>query len=95
MYVWLTPGDDLPALVVALAPFPEHDLGAVVDAAVVLVAVEGVEVEVDVVPCGCSGIPFPRPCSPSTAPTRPCTPGCNSRASPAATLGCQARFTYA
>jgi hypothetical protein len=45
----LTPGDDLPALVVALTPLPEHDLGAVVDAAVILVAMEGVEVEVDVV----------------------------------------------
>ena len=45
----LTPGQDLPALVVALGPLPEDDGGAVVDAAVVLVAVEGVEVEVDVV----------------------------------------------
>ena len=45
----LTPWEDLPALVVALAPLPEHDLGAVVDAAVCLVAMEGVEVEVDVV----------------------------------------------
>jgi hypothetical protein len=43
--VWL----DLPALVVALAPLPEHDLGAVADAAMPLVTVEGVEVEVDVV----------------------------------------------
>jgi hypothetical protein len=42
-------GLDLPALVVALAPLPEHDVGAVTDAAVPLVAVEGVEVEVDVV----------------------------------------------
>jgi len=45
----LTPGEDLPALVVALAPLPEHDVGAVAHPAVVLVAVEGVEVEVDVV----------------------------------------------
>jgi hypothetical protein len=45
----LTPGEDLPALVVALGPLPEHDLGAVMDAAVGLVAVEGVQVEVDVV----------------------------------------------
>jgi hypothetical protein len=44
-----SPGQDLPALVVALGPLPEHHGGAVVDAAVVLVAVEGVHVEVDVV----------------------------------------------
>lgn len=42
-------GLDLPALVVAFAPFPEHDLGAVAHTAVPLVAVERVEIEVDVV----------------------------------------------
>jgi hypothetical protein len=43
------PRQDLPALVVALAPLPEHHGGAVVHAAVVLVAVEGVEAEAGVV----------------------------------------------
>ena len=45
----VAPGEDLPALVVALGPLPQHHGGAVVHAAVVLVAVEGVEVEPDVV----------------------------------------------
>jgi hypothetical protein len=50
MYVArLTPRDDLPALVVTPAPLPEHHRGAVVHAAVVLVAVERVEVEARVV----------------------------------------------
>lgn len=40
---------DLPALVVALAPLPEHDVGPVMDPTVVLVTMEGIEVEVDVV----------------------------------------------
>jgi hypothetical protein len=47
--VRLGPRQDLPALVVPLAPLPEHDGGAVVNAAVVLVAVEGVEAEAVVV----------------------------------------------
>jgi hypothetical protein len=40
---------DLPPLVVALAPLPEHDVGAIVDPTVVLVTMEGIKVEVDVV----------------------------------------------
>lgn len=45
----LTVGDYLPSLVLALEPLPEDDGGSITDAAVVFVAVEGVEVQADVV----------------------------------------------
>lgn len=42
-------GNDLPTLVIALAPLPQHNGGSIMHAAMVLISVERVEVQVDVV----------------------------------------------
>ena len=45
----LTPGNDLPALVVALSPLPQNEGGSIAHTAMVLVAMECIKVQVDVV----------------------------------------------
>jgi hypothetical protein len=78
----LTRGEDLPALVIALAPLPEHNLCAVVEVGVELVAVLDIEVEVDIVHHAHIAESLAHvQASPSTAPTRPGTPGCTTKAS--------------
>jgi hypothetical protein len=78
----LTRGEDLPALVIALAPLPEHNLCAVVEVGVELVAVLDIEVEVDIVHHAHAAESLAHvQASPSTAPTRPATPGCTTKAS--------------
>jgi hypothetical protein len=77
----LTRGEDLPALVIALAPLPEHNLCAVVEVGVELVAVLDIEVEVDIVHHAHAAESLAHvQDSPSTAPTRP-LPGCTTKAS--------------
>lgn len=45
----LTPGNDLPALVVALSPLPQNEGGSIAHTAMVLVTMECIKVQVDVV----------------------------------------------
>jgi hypothetical protein len=96
----LTRGEDLPALVIALAPLPEHNLcalwksawnlSAVLDIEVFFIdkrqfycpTLLDIEVEVDIVHHAHIAESLAHvQASPSTAPTRPGTPGCTTKAS--------------